>query len=143
MTPDLSKSERETLKAIYRHTRPPRADAATGETVRRLRGHRDTVSEVRFSPDGSLVGSAARGALVGVVTDGDLRRHLTKGSSLLDRQARDVMTRTPVTIARSMLAVEALRLMEERKITSLVVTGPKDRAEGVLHLHDLWRTQMI
>jgi arabinose-5-phosphate isomerase len=53
------------------------------------------------------------------------------------------MTRTPVTIARSMLAVEALRLMEERKITSLVVAGTKGKVDGVLHLHDLWRTQMI
>jgi arabinose-5-phosphate isomerase len=84
-----------------------------------------------------------RGLLVGIVTDGDLRRHLTAGSSLLDRRARDVMTRTPVTIARSMLAVEALRLMEERKITSLVVAGTKGKVDGVLHLHDLWRTQMI
>jgi arabinose-5-phosphate isomerase len=88
---------------------------------------------------------AERGVLVGVVTDGDLRRHLTAGSDLglLSRLARDVMTRTPVTIARSVLAVEALRLMEERKITSVVVTGPKGQVDGVLHLHDLWRTQMI
>ena len=86
---------------------------------------------------------AEDGVLAGVVTDGDLRRHLTGGSSLLDRHARDVMTRTPVTIARSMLAVEALRLMEERKITSLVVAGPTGKVDGVLHLHDLWRTQMI
>ena len=42
-----------------------------------------------------------------------------------------------------MLAVEALRLMEERKITSLVVVGPAGQVEGVVHLHDLWRTQMI
>ena len=83
------------------------------------------------------------GVLAGIVTDGDLRRHLTAGSSLLDRHASDVMTRTPVTIARSMLAVEALRLMEERKITSLVVAGPTGKVDGVLHLHDLWRTQMI
>jgi arabinose-5-phosphate isomerase len=82
-------------------------------------------------------------SLVGVVTDGDLRRHMTSGANLLDRRAADVMTRTPVTIRASMLAVEALREMEERKITSLVVVDQANEVAGVVHLHDLWRTQMI
>lgn len=81
--------------------------------------------------------------LLGVVTDGDLRRHLQPGSDLLHRTAADVMTRTPVTIGRSMLAVEALRVMEQRKITSVVVVDGAGSVEGVVHLHDLWRTQMI
>jgi arabinose-5-phosphate isomerase len=83
------------------------------------------------------------GKLVGIVTDGDLRRHMTPGSNLLDRCAGDIMTRRPVVIGGQALAVEALRIMEERKITSLVVVGAGDRVEGVVHLHDLWRTQMI
>ena len=53
------------------------------------------------------------------------------------------MTRTPVTIPRSMLAAEALRLMEERKITSIVVTTPAGTVDGVVHLHDLWRTHLV
>jgi len=53
------------------------------------------------------------------------------------------MTSSPQTIGRSMLAVQALALMEQRKITSLVVVGADARVEGVLHLHDLWRTQMF
>lgn len=81
--------------------------------------------------------------LLGIVTDGDLRRHMTPGSNLLDRLASDVMTTGPVTASRTMLAAEALRLMEARKITSLAVVGPDGVAEGVLHLHDLWHTQMI
>ena len=48
-----------------------------------------------------------------------------------------------MTIARTVLAVEALRLMEERKITSVVVVDGHAAIEGVVHLHDLWRTQMI
>ncbi len=84
-----------------------------------------------------------RGVLLGVVTDGDLRRHMASGSSLLERCAADVMTARPVTIARSLLAVDALRLMEERRITSVVVVDADGRAEGVVHLHDLWRTQMV
>jgi arabinose-5-phosphate isomerase len=83
------------------------------------------------------------GRLAGIVTDGDLRRHMTPGSNLLDKRAEDVMTSKPITISRSVLAVEALRTMEERKITSLVVASPSGVVEGVVHLHDLWRTEMI
>jgi arabinose-5-phosphate isomerase len=84
-----------------------------------------------------------RSRLVGIVTDGDLRRHMTAGSNLIDRSAGDVMTTNPVTISRQMLAVEALRGMEQRKITSIVVVDRDRVVEGVVHLHDLWRTQMI
>lgn len=83
------------------------------------------------------------GRLAGVVTDGDLRRHMLPGTDLLEQRARDVMTARPVTIGREMLAVEALRLMEQRKITAVVVVDAAGIAEGVVHLHDLWRTGMI
>jgi len=68
---------------------------------------------------------------------------MTSQTNLLTRQAQDVMTRNPVTIRSSALAAEAIRIMEERKITSLVVVGTAERVEGVVHLHDLWRTEMI
>ena len=83
------------------------------------------------------------GTLSGIVTDGDLRRHMSRQTNLLDRKASDVMSRNPITIPGTALAAEAIRLMEERKITSLVVTGPGKRVEGVVHLHDLWGTEMI
>jgi arabinose-5-phosphate isomerase len=54
-----------------------------------------------------------------------------------------VMSRNPVTIGRQELAVSALNLLEARKITSLVVVDAQDRVEGVLHIHDLWRTQLF
>jgi arabinose-5-phosphate isomerase len=82
------------------------------------------------------------GRLAGIITDGDLRRHMDL-ADLLTRPASAVMTAGPQTIARSMLAVQALALMEQRKITSLVVVAAGARVEGVLHLHDLWRTQMF
>lgn len=85
----------------------------------------------------------ADGRLLGIVTDGDLRRHMTPGSNVLDRQAGDVMTAHPVTAKAGMLAAEALRLLEQRKITSLVIVDEGGVALGVLHLHDLWHTQMI
>jgi arabinose-5-phosphate isomerase len=80
--------------------------------------------------------------LAGIITDGDIRRHLTDGG-LLQRRAADVMTAAPITIERSLLAVEALAIMERGKITSLVVVDADRGVEGVLHLHDLWRTQMF
>lgn len=85
----------------------------------------------------------ADGRLVGIVTDGDLRRHMTAGSNPLTQTAADIMTARPVTIDRHVMAVEALRLMEERKITSLVVVNDDRGVEGVVHLHDLWRTNMV
>ena len=81
--------------------------------------------------------------LEGVVTDGDLRRHITPDTNLLGQRAADVMTSNPVTIGRGLLAVEALRLMEERKITAVVVVDDERIVLGVVHLHDLWRTQMV
>jgi arabinose-5-phosphate isomerase len=83
------------------------------------------------------------GALVGVVTDGDLRRVLGTGRDLLALRVDDAMTRTPATVGRQVLAAEALNLLEARKITSLVVVDDRRRVEGVLHVHDLWRTQLF
>lgn len=81
--------------------------------------------------------------LAGVFTDGDLRRLMSRTSDVLHLTAAEVMTPGPVTIDRHLLAVEALRIMESRKITSVVVVDAERRVEGVVHLHDLWRTQMI
>ena len=81
--------------------------------------------------------------LIGIITDGDLRRHMSNGTNILSRHAADVMTRRPVTIAPDMLATQALHVLEQRKITSLVVVDVANVVQGVVHLHDLWRTQMI
>lgn len=81
--------------------------------------------------------------LVGIITDGDLRRHMTGSPSILERTAGEIMTRNPVTVGRDMFAVEALNVMEQRKITAVVVVDAGQRVEGVVHLHALWRTEMI
>jgi arabinose-5-phosphate isomerase len=83
------------------------------------------------------------GTLAGVITDGDLRRRLEKGADMLQLSASDCMTGNPVTILRTETAAKALHMMETRKITSLVVASPEGRIEGVLHIHDLWRTQLF
>lgn len=103
----------------------------------------DVIHEITDKRLGMTCVVDAGGRLLGLVTDGDLRRHLTQGSALLSQTAGDIMTTSPVTLTRSVLAVEALRLMEQRKITSVIVVGPDMTAEGVVHLHDLWRTEMI
>jgi arabinose-5-phosphate isomerase len=83
------------------------------------------------------------GRLAGVFTDGDLRRLMEKQTNVLDLTAGQVMTANPRTIDRQLLAVEALRVMETHKITSVVVVDEARRVQGVVHLHDLWRTQKI
>jgi arabinose-5-phosphate isomerase len=81
--------------------------------------------------------------LVGVFTDGDLRRLMSRTATVLTLTAGEVMTPNPITIARDLLAVEALKVMETHKITSIIVTDSRATVEGVVHLHDLWRLQAI
>jgi len=82
--------------------------------------------------------------LVGVISDGDLRRLLERrGKDILDLTAAECMTRTPKTIQSDEFAVTALNTMEQKKITSLVVVDGNGRLEGIVHLHDLWGTQMV
>ena len=84
-----------------------------------------------------------RRQLVGVFTDGDLRRLMSRATDVLGLTAGEAMTPRPITISRELLAVEALKIMEAHKITSVVVVDAGRFVEGVVHLHDLWRTQMI
>ena len=81
------------------------------------------------------------GMLAGIVTDGDLRRHMSTTPDLMHRSARDVMTPNPITIGPQTLAVEALNVLERRKITSIVVVDAGRTVQGVVHVHDLWRTE--
>jgi arabinose-5-phosphate isomerase len=103
---------------------------------------RDVIYEMSRKGLGMTCVVEADGRLAGIITDGDLRRHMSD-PRVLEGTAVAVMTRSPVTIERGVLAVEALRLMEQRKITALVVVDPGRRLEGVVHLHDLWRTEMF
>jgi arabinose-5-phosphate isomerase len=84
------------------------------------------------------------GRLIGLISDGDLRRLLeSKGPASLTLTAGDAMNGSPHTIAADELAARGLAIMEERRITSLVVTDEVQRALGVLHLHDLWGLELI
>jgi arabinose-5-phosphate isomerase len=84
------------------------------------------------------------GRLRGVISDGDLRRLLEReGGAALSRTADEAMNATPRTIAAGELAAKALAILEERKITSLVVVDAGGKVEGVVHLHDLWGVELI
>lgn len=90
----------------------------------------------------SVVDEAGR--LAGVITDGDLRRMIRKHrDALLARTAGECMTTGPLTVTRTDLAAEALNVMEQNRITSLVVLAAGGKVEGIIHLHDLWRTEMF
>ena len=83
--------------------------------------------------------------LLGVISDGDLRRLLElRGKDALDLAAGECMTRNPRTIKGNEFAATALALMEEKKITALAVVDEEGRRlEGIIHLHDLWGTEMM
>jgi len=84
------------------------------------------------------------GKLIGVITDGDLRRMAQKyRNNLMQQKARNCMTPDPITINKNDLATKALNIMEENKITSLVIKNEDEEIEGIIHLHDLWRTEMF
>ena len=82
--------------------------------------------------------------LVGIISDGDLRRLLEKrGKDVLDLSAGECMTKNPQTIEREEFAATALALMEEKKITSLMVVDGSGKLQGIVHLHDLWSTHLV
>ena len=82
--------------------------------------------------------------LVGIISDGDLRRLLEKrGKVVMDLTAGEAMTRNPKTIAADQFAASAIAVMEEKKITSLMVVDGDNRLLGIVHLHDLWGTEMM
>ena len=82
--------------------------------------------------------------LRGIITDGDLRRLIQRhGQKLFNKKAEACMTPNPTTINKNELATKALNIMEKHKITSLVIINDKGETEGIIHLHDLWRTEMF
>ncbi len=119
----------------------------TGDDVPRVRldaKMKDVLFEMTRKRLGMTTVVDAGGALRGLLSDGDLRRQMERhGYGLLDRTAEECMTPRPILIGRRDLATAALDLMESRKITVLVVVDGQGKVEGVVHLHDLWETEMI
>jgi arabinose-5-phosphate isomerase len=118
----------------------------TGDAVPRVTP-RTTMPDVIYEMSRKKLGVTAvvdEDKLVGVISDGDLRRLLElRGKDALDLVAGECMTRNPRTIAGNEFAATALALMEEKKITSLAVVDNNGRLEGIVHVHDLWGTEMM
>jgi arabinose-5-phosphate isomerase len=118
----------------------------TGDAVPRVTP-RTTMPDVIYEMSRKKLGVTAvvdNQKLVGVISDGDLRRLLElRGKDALDLTAGECMTRNPRTIAGNEFAATALAVMEEKKITSLAVVDGSGKLEGIVHLHDLWGTEMI
>ncbi len=83
------------------------------------------------------------GKLTGIITDGDIRRGIIEKSQFLNCTASEIIKGTPLSIKKEILAAEALKLLEDKKITSLIIVDDEKFIKGLLHLHDLWRTEMI
>jgi len=104
----------------------------------------DVIYEISKKSLGMTTVVDAEGRLAGVLTDGDLRRLMQqRGAATIDLVVGECMNKRPQTIAPDELAGSALRVMEERKITSLVVVGADGKPAGVVHLHDLWTLELF
>jgi arabinose-5-phosphate isomerase len=104
----------------------------------------DVIYEMSRKGLGLTVVTKPDGRVMGVITDGDLRRVMQRRKqNILDLAAIDCMTKKPVTLPRTELAASALRLMEEKKITSVIVVDNGGRLEGIVHIHDLWTLQLF
>jgi arabinose-5-phosphate isomerase len=117
-----------------------------GEAIPRVQIH-TPMSEVIYEMSRKGLGITTvedEGKLAGIISDGDLRRLLQRdGAHVLEKTAGEAMNSTPKTIAPEELAVRALSIMEEKKITSLVVIDEAKQIQGIVHLHDLWETELI
>jgi len=108
---------------------------------------KDAIYEISSKKMGVTSVLNSSGRLVGVISDGDLRRWMEKteksGENLLAKKAGDIMTKNPKVIGQEALAAEAVAVMESSSITCLIVTKPDGRPEGVIHLHDLLKAGVV
>lgn len=103
----------------------------------------DAILEMTTKKLGMTTVLDGQGGLLGVITDGDLRRCLEKGVDLTTAKVRDLASRSPKTITADALAARAVQIMEEFSITSLVVLDERGSVVGVIHLHDLLKSGIV
>jgi len=112
-------------------------------TVREETSMHDVIYEMSKKGFGITAVIADQNRLVGVISDGDLRRILEKDENILRKNAADAMKTNPVTIDSGELASAALQVMEQRKITSIFTVDSEKHLEGLIHLHDLWGLELF
>ncbi|HBO96651.1 MAG TPA: KpsF/GutQ family sugar-phosphate isomerase [Candidatus Omnitrophica bacterium] len=104
---------------------------------------KDVLLHITRSRCGSACVLDKREKCIGIFTDGDLRRHIESDDRLLDRAVKEVMTRNPTTISKDKLAVEALRILQEKKIDELPVVDKRNRLVGLLDVQDLLKAGLV
>ncbi len=108
---------------------------------------KDAIYEISSKKMGITAVVNDKGKLVGVISDGDLRRWMEKtektGENLLSKKAEDIMTKKPKIASKDSLAAEAVAIMEKNSITCLIVADAESRPEGVIHLHDLLKAGVV
>ena len=103
---------------------------------------REVIIEITSKGFGATAVVNREGKLTGIITDGDLRRFVRRGGDFNSSIARDVMTESPKVAYPEEVALEALRRMEEHKITVLIVVDEENRPQGILHMHDILRAEI-
>ncbi len=105
------------------------------------------IRDVLLKITGARAGSASvvdkRGVLIGIFTDGDLRRHLENDAALSGRQVKNVMTKNPITISKEMLAADAFRILREKKIDEIPVVDKSKRPIGLVDVQDLLKAGLV
>lgn len=104
---------------------------------------KDVLLAITQARCGSACVLDGKGKFVGIFTDGDLRRHLETDRGLLERKVADVMTRNPATISKDKLAVEALQILQDKKIDELPVVDSKGQLTGLLDVQDLLKAGLV
>jgi arabinose-5-phosphate isomerase len=108
---------------------------------------KDAIYEISSKKMGVTAVVDDRGRLVGVISDGDLRRWMEKtektGENLLAKKAEEIMTQNPKVANKDSLAAEAVAIMEKNSITCLIVADAESKPEGVIHLHDLLKAGVV
>jgi arabinose-5-phosphate isomerase len=104
---------------------------------------KETIIEMTTKGFGATAVVNGEGRLVGIITDGDLRRFVNRGGNFDRSLARDVMTRNPKTARPDELALQALKRMEDHKIMVLIVVDEENRPIGIIHMHDILRSEIV
>jgi arabinose-5-phosphate isomerase len=104
---------------------------------------KDVLLKITKMRAGSASITDSKGKLIGIFTDGDLRRHFKKGKDLLDCKVGDIMTKSPVTITGDRLAAEAFEILRDRKIDEIPVVDKKDRPIGILDVQDILKAGLV
>jgi len=117
--------------------------SSANPVVRESRRVKDVLLAITAARAGSATVVDKKGMVKGIFTDGDLRRHLGKEPGLLEKKVSDVMTRSPRTLKKGCLAVEALRILQEYKIDEIPIVDEKGKAIGLVDVQDLLKAGLV